>query len=37
MAVQGVAAGAVDMLRWTLERMKTNLDQEAAAADERAA
>lgn len=35
-AVEGLPAGAVDMLRWTLERMKTNLDQQPAA-DEQAA
>jgi DNA-binding MarR family transcriptional regulator len=35
-AVEGLPAGAVDMLRWTLERMKANLDQ-GLAADERAA
>ncbi len=35
-AVEGLPAGAVEMLRWTLERMKTNLD-EGIAADERAA
>lgn len=35
-AVEGLPAGAVDMLRWTLERMKANLDQPPAA-DERAA
>jgi DNA-binding MarR family transcriptional regulator len=32
----GLPSGAVDMLRWTLERMKANLDQ-GPAADERAA
>lgn len=26
-AVEGLPAGAVDMLRWTLERMKSNLDR----------
>jgi DNA-binding MarR family transcriptional regulator len=26
-AVDGLPAGAVDMLRWTLERMKSNLDR----------
>jgi len=36
LAVAGLPSGAVDMLRWTLERMKTNLDQ-GPAADERAA
>ena len=35
-AVEGLPAGAVEMLRWTLERMKTNLD-DGFAADERAA
>jgi DNA-binding MarR family transcriptional regulator len=35
-AVEGLPAGAVDMLCWTLERMKTNLDQ-GLAEDERAA
>ena len=35
-AVEGLPSGAVDMLRWTLERMKTNLDQRPAA-HERAA
>lgn len=30
-AVDGLPAGAVDMLRWTLERMKANLDQQAIA------
>ncbi|HET7524696.1 MAG TPA: MarR family transcriptional regulator [Burkholderiaceae bacterium] len=30
-AVEGLPAGAVDMLRWTLERMKANLDQGPAA------
>jgi DNA-binding MarR family transcriptional regulator len=36
LAVAGLPAGAVDMLRWTLERMKTNLDR-GPAVDERAA
>lgn len=39
-AVEGLPAGAVEMLRWTLERMKTNLDEglaDGTAADERAA
>jgi DNA-binding MarR family transcriptional regulator len=35
-AIEGLPSGAVDMLRWTLERMKTNLDQ-GFAANERAA
>lgn len=35
-AVEGLPAGAVEMLCWTLERMKTNLDQ-GLAEDERAA
>jgi DNA-binding MarR family transcriptional regulator len=35
-AVDGLPAGAVEMLCWTLERMKTNLDQ-GLAEDERAA
>lgn len=35
-AVEGLPGGAVDMLRWTLERMKANLDQ-GLAAGERAA
>lgn len=35
-AVEGLPAGAVEMLRWTLERMKANLD-DGFAADERAA
>lgn len=35
-AVEGLPAGAVEMLRWTLERMKANLDQ-GLAAGERAA
>jgi DNA-binding MarR family transcriptional regulator len=35
-AVEGLPAGAVDMLRRTLQRMKANLDRQAAA-DERAA
>jgi MarR family transcriptional regulator, organic hydroperoxide resistance regulator len=35
-ALEGLPAGAVDKLRWTLERMKTNLDQPPAA-EERAA
>jgi MarR family transcriptional regulator, organic hydroperoxide resistance regulator len=30
-AVEGLPAGAIDKLRWTLERMKANLDQEPAA------
>lgn len=29
-AVSGLPAGAVEMLRWTLQRMKANLDQEPA-------
>jgi DNA-binding MarR family transcriptional regulator len=36
-AVEGLPSGAVDLLRRTLERMKTNLDQGSAAANERAA
>ena len=36
MAVEGLPAGAVDKLRWTLARMKANLDQQPAA-QERAA
>ena len=39
-AIEGLPAGAVEMLRWTLERMKTNLDQdltEGPAAAEQAA
>ena len=32
-AVEGLPAGAVDMLRWTLERMKANLDQQADAGE----
>jgi DNA-binding MarR family transcriptional regulator len=36
LAIAGLPSGAVDMLRWTLERMKTNLDR-GPAADERAA
>lgn len=35
-AVEGLPAGAVDMLRWTLERMKSNLDR-GLAEEERAA
>jgi DNA-binding MarR family transcriptional regulator len=35
-AIEGLPAGAIDKLRWTLERMKDNLDQQPAA-DERAA
>ena len=35
-AIEGLPAGAVDMLRWTLERMKTNLDR-GPAVSERAA
>lgn len=35
-AIEGLPAGAVDRLRWTLERMKANLDQQATA-HERAA
>jgi DNA-binding MarR family transcriptional regulator len=35
-AVEGLPAGAIDKLRQTLERMKTNLDQQPGA-DERAA
>ena len=30
-AVDGLPAGAVEMLRWTLERMKANLDHKPAA------
>jgi DNA-binding MarR family transcriptional regulator len=33
LAVTGLPSGAVDMLRWTLERMKTNLDEGPAAAE----
>jgi DNA-binding MarR family transcriptional regulator len=33
LAVAGLPSGAVDMLRWTLERMKTNLDQGPADAE----
>jgi DNA-binding MarR family transcriptional regulator len=33
LAVAGLPSGAVDMLRWTLERMKTNLDEGPAAAE----
>jgi DNA-binding MarR family transcriptional regulator len=33
-AVQGLPEGAVDMLRWILERMKENLDRPPAAATE---
>jgi DNA-binding MarR family transcriptional regulator len=32
-AVEGLPAGAVERLRWTLERMKANLDQQAAAGE----
>jgi DNA-binding MarR family transcriptional regulator len=35
-AVEGLPAGAVDMLRWTLERMKSNLDR-GLAEEQRAA
>jgi DNA-binding MarR family transcriptional regulator len=35
-AVDGLPAGAVDMLRWTLERMKSNLDR-GLAEEQRAA
>jgi DNA-binding MarR family transcriptional regulator len=35
-AIEGLPAGAVDMLRWTLERMKTNLDQGPAASEQAA-
>lgn len=35
-AVEGLPAGAVDMLRWTLEQMKSNLDR-GLAGQERAA
>jgi DNA-binding MarR family transcriptional regulator len=35
-AVEGLPAGAADMLRWTLERMKTNLER-GPAAEQRAA
>jgi DNA-binding MarR family transcriptional regulator len=32
-AVEGLSAGAIDMLRRTLQRMKANLDQQAAAGE----
>jgi len=35
-AIEGLPAGAVDMLRWTLERMKSNLDQGPAASEQAA-
>jgi DNA-binding MarR family transcriptional regulator len=35
-AIEGLPAGAVDMLRWTLERMKSNLDQGPAAREQAA-
>jgi DNA-binding MarR family transcriptional regulator len=35
-AVEGLPSGAVDMLRWTLEKMKSNLDR-GLAEEERAA
>lgn len=35
-ALEGLTAGAVDKLRWTLERMKANLDRDSGA-QERAA
>jgi len=36
-AVEGLPQGAVEMLGWTLERMKTNLDRDIDAAGEDAA
>ena len=35
-AIEGLPAGAVEMLRWTLERMKSNLDQGPAASEQAA-
>lgn len=35
-AVEGLPAGAAEMLRWTLERMKTNLDQATSNENEEA-
>lgn len=35
-AVEGLPAGAVEMLAWTLERMKTNLDRDVGSAEDAA-
>ena len=35
-AIAGLPAGAVDMLSWSLQKMKSNLDQELAADDQAA-